>query len=52
MGTEKERCGFREWRKGGEAEEEGQRKKRWKEDGTEPHGLEEPQVARDDIAVH
>ena len=26
------------------------RKRRWKEDGAEPHGLEEPQVARDLIA--
>ena len=27
-----------------------QRKRRWKEDGAEPHGLEKPQVARDLIA--
>ena len=26
------------------------RKRRWKEDGTEPHGLEKPQVTRDLIA--
>ena len=31
-------------------EEQGWRKKRWKEDGAEPHGLEKPQVARDLIA--
>ena len=27
-----------------------ERKRRWKEDGAEPHGLEEPKVARDLIA--
>ena len=43
--------GVKEWRKGEEAEEEGQRKKRWKESGREPHGLEKPQVARGVIAV-
>ena len=35
--------GLREW----EQEERKWRKKRWKEDGAEPHGLEKPQVARD-----
>jgi hypothetical protein len=34
----------------GGREREGQRKKRWKEDGAELHGLEKPQVARDLIA--
>jgi hypothetical protein len=30
--------------------EEGGRKRMWKEDGAEPHGLEKPQVARGLIA--
>ena len=34
----------------GEREGKGLRKKRWKEDGTESHGLEKPQVIRDLIA--
>ena len=41
----KEEGETRRWRR-----ERRTRKKRWKEDGTEPRGLEEPQVARDFMA--
>jgi hypothetical protein len=42
---------FREWGKSRELRRRRRwRKRRWKEDGTEPHGLEKPQVARDLIA--
>jgi len=43
--------GFREEEeRGGEGEREKQRKRRWKEDGAEPHDLKKLQVARDLIA--
>ena len=39
--------GFREWEKRGKEGGRRQRKRRWKEDEAEPHGLWRPQVARD-----
>lgn len=44
---EREKRGRRRGRQVNKGDSGRWKKRRWKEDGAKPHGLEEPQVARD-----